>query len=184
MKHVSTLLSNLEAQHQAEREQIEALTRSEYEHLRNALSDLREHELNTIEDDMQASLERLNAQVNTALNESNRSLHQGLEKALSTLIRISQLTTRQWLKLVLISLSLLLGISLGSWGLMQYLSSQVQDLWSEQQRLSASVEQLEARTWGVSLLRSGQDRFVVLPGRGGEPNWKCNDNKNPCIKLK
>lgn len=67
-------------------------------------------------------------------------------------------------------LSLFLGVSLGSWGLMQFLASRIQGQIETSTALAVEIEtqqqtlkQMEAKTWGIEFKQDYQGRFLVFP---------------------
>ena len=82
-------------------------------------------------------------------------IHAALEKGLA---RTQWLLLRAWLRPLMVGLVISLGIFGASWGLMQWLSSRVQNLIETQETLQLGIaqqqrdlEQLQAQTWGVWL---------------------------------
>ncbi|MDE3263048.1 MAG: hypothetical protein OYL41_13810, partial [Acidobacteriota bacterium] len=81
------------------------------------------------------------------------------------------------------------GISGGSWGLMHWLSTRIQDrietiatleVWIEEAR--ETLAEIEETTWGVTLLEIGGERFVVFPdGTLADPPWTVDGR--PALKL-
>ncbi len=77
---------------------------------------------------------------------------------------------RKWLQVLLLSVALLAGTTLGGWGVVTPLTHRVRALQGEIQSLNASkaerensVGQLEKRTWGLKLLKNQDGRFIILP---------------------
>ena len=105
--------------------------------------------------------------------------------------RLIGLLARRWFGVWMIGLSLCLGIFGGSWGLLQWLSSEVR---SERARLEMLREEivesrrtlarLEEETWGVLLVEDEDGkRFVVLPrGTPTSPRWGSLDGR-PVYEL-
>ena len=80
-------------------------------------------------------------------------IHATLEKGLA---RTQWLLLRAWLRPLMVGLVISLGIFGASWGLMQWLSSRVQNLLETQETLQLGIaqqqrdlEQLQAQTWGL-----------------------------------
>lgn len=172
MKKISTLdnLQKYLLQKQEEkREQIEALTRQELEQLGVNLRNAVNRVLHTTENDMQGRIARM-----------NQSLEKGLGQTRRQVDALQSTMQKMWIKHVLIGLSLFLGISLGSWGLMQFLSSQIMSRAETLAQIQRHIEHerqtlqiLQDKTWGVTLRQSKEGRFVVLPpGTKPEISWR------------
>jgi Fe2+ transport system protein B len=181
MKEISTLDSlqrHLLQRQEEKREQIEALTRQELEQLGANLRNAANRVLHITENDMQARIARMNQSLKKSLDQTRRQT----ETLQSTM-------QKMWLKPLLIGLSLFLGISLGSWGLMQFLSYQItsraetlaqlrNDIEHEQQTLQF----LRDRTWGVTLRQGKEGRFVVLPP-DTKPEISWSVGGRPALRL-
>ena len=163
--NVSDLRARLEQKSEQERQQIEAVTRSELGKLSENLRSIVESELATIERDtrqrMAAAAQRVHA-------------------TLDTLRGVNEALTKAWLRPVVIGLSLFLGILGGSWGLTRWLSNDIESLFQTRAELAVeikeqqrTVERLKETTWGVVLHEGNEGRrFVVLPpGTLEDPPW-------------
>lgn len=181
MKNISTLDSlqkHLLQKQKEKREQIESLTRRELEQLGANLQDAVTHALHTIESDMQKRIGRMNQSLQKSLDQTGRQIG-----TLQTSLR------KIWLKPALIGLSLFLGISSGSWGLMQFLAARIQNQVEtlSQLRLQIGQEQqalqlLRNESWGVTLHQDKQGKFVVLPV-GFQPKTFWSVEGRPALML-
>ena len=88
----------------------------------------------------------------------------------AALARKDAMLKRSWLRPLTIGLSLFLGVLLGSWGLTQWLSSEIESLIARKIQLEVGIElqeetlaRLEGRTWGIRLHEGDKGRYVVLP---------------------
>lgn len=181
MKEISTLDSlrkHLLQKQEEKREQIEALTRQELEQLGANLRTAANRVLHTTENDMQVRLARMNQSLKKSLDQTR--------KQTETLQYTMQ---KMWLKPVLIGLSLFLGISLGSWGLMQFMSYQITSRAEILAQLRNNIEYeqqtlqlLRDKTWGVTLRQGKEGRFVVLPP-GTKPEISWTVGGRPALRL-
>ena len=145
---------------EADRRQIEAATTSELRRLGENLRAVASDELRTIEADTGAATARTRA-----------------------------LLLNAWLRPLVVGLSLFLGISGGSWGLMHWLSASIQSrietlavLEVRIDRARDTLAEIEDTTWGVMLREIDGERFVVLPdGTLANPPWSVGGR--PALKL-
>ena len=94
-----------------------------------------------------------------------------------------------WLRPLVVGLSLFLAFSGGSWGLMHWLSTNIQSRIETLATLHVRIEQaretlaeIEDTTWGVTLREIDGERFVVLPdGTLDHPSWTVGGR--PALKL-
>ena len=154
------LTARLQNRLEADRRQIEATAASELRRLGESLRAVASDALHTIEADTAA-----------------------------TVARVRVLLRNAWLRPLVIGLSLLLGISGGSWALMQWLSASIQSRIETLAVLDVRINQaretvvrLEDPNWGVTLREIDGDRFVVLPdGTLDDPVWSVGGR--PALKL-
>ena len=79
---------------------------------------------------------------------------------------LGALLLKAWARTLAIAISLLLGISISSWGLTQWLSFRVRTLVRLEARIKAqqrALELLEGKTWGLDLHEASNGKYVVLP---------------------
>ncbi|MBF4222693.1 mobilization protein, partial [Vibrio anguillarum] len=51
-------------------------------------------------------------------------------------------------------------------------------------RQQASLEKLNAKTWGIRLFQDNEGRYIVIPeGHTVKTGWTLNDGQNELIKL-
>ncbi|MDE0124248.1 MAG: hypothetical protein OXN97_06695 [Bryobacterales bacterium] len=94
-----------------------------------------------------------------------------------------------WLRPLVVGLTIFVGISGGSWGLMHWLSTGIQHRIETLATLDVQIEdaretlaEIEETTWGVTLLEIEGERFVVLPdGTLDHPPWLVGGR--PALKL-
>ena len=141
---------------------------------------------------LQRKIERDRQTLETVTANELKKLEDGLRNtvngALSTIERDTGAATKRmaamllmaWMRPLLVGLSLFLGILLGSWGLMQWLLSDIESKIETRAELRAGIEeqretlrQIEEQTWGVEFheIKNGDrlERLLVLPrGTTGE----------------
>jgi len=103
--------------------------------------------------------------------------------------RVRVILLNAWLRPLVVGLVIFVGISGGSWGLMHWLSTGIQDrietmatleVWIEDAR--ETLAEIEDTTWGVTLVEIEGERFVVLPdGTLERPPWTVDGR--PALKL-
>ena len=150
---------------------------------------------------LQRKIERDRQTLETVTSNELKKLEDGLRNivngALSTIERDTGAATKRmaamllkaWIRPLIAGLSLFLGILLGSWGLMQWLLTDIGSKIETRSELKAEIEeqretlrQTEAKTWGVEFYEWRKGRFLVLPqGMTAEVGWSVEDR--PAIKL-
>ena len=103
--------------------------------------------------------------------------------------RVRVMLLNAWLRPLVAGLMIFIGISGGSWGLMHWLATRVQDRIETLAALDLQIEEardtlaeIEETTWGVTLLEIGGERVVVLPdGTLANPPWTVDGR--PALKL-
>ena len=173
--NVSKLREKLEQKSEQERQQVEELFRREYVKLSKNLPSIAKSELATIERAIRNEVEAFAGRARTLLD-GMRQVNEALTKA--------------WVRPLVVGLSLFLGILGGSWGLTQWLSSNIESLLDTRAELTVEIEEqqrtvesLKETTWGV-VLHEGTEgrRFVVLPpGTLEDPPWTVGGR--PAIRL-
>ena len=115
---------------------------------------------------IQSELGKVGATANSAAAAVQRSIESDMEDLERTAGRIRTLVLRSWVRALAIAISLLLGISIGSWGLAQWLSFRVRTLVELEEQITEreqTLELLEEKTWGLDLHEGGNGKYVVLP---------------------
>lgn len=188
--NVQSLAAKLAEKQATDRQQIEALTRSELDalaaNLKKQSSAALSGTLDAIESDLNQRLNSIKKQIEAQTMPLSASLASVKAEAET----LQALTFRGWLKPLALSLSLLLGIFAGSWALTAWFSHSIQGQLETRAALAqqiAAQEQalakIEARTWGVEL-HQAQDggRFLILPP-GVEPSTGWQIGKRQAVKL-
>ena len=90
------------------------------------------------------------------------------------------LATRRWLSVLMTSL-LLAGTCGGVLWLQSWkIASNLEDIAAQ----NATLEKLNAKTWGVTYLEDRNGRFLVLPkGMKAEAGWTVDNGKRNAVKL-
>lgn len=187
---VQSLAAKLAEKQATDRQQIDALTRSELDALAQSLRQQSSAALSTTLDAIESDLNQRLSSIKKQIEAQIKPLSASLESVKAEAETLQALTFRAWLKPLAIGLSLLLGIFAGSWGLMQWLSYSIQSQLDTRAALSqqiAAQEQaltkIEAKTWGVEL-HQAQDgaRFLILPP-GVEPSTGWQIGKRQAVRL-
>ena len=172
----SALSARLRRKLESDRREIERLTSSELRRLGERLRVVASGELGRIGSDT----ERRAARVRERL----RGPWRGIEEEAG---RLRGHLRRAWLRPLATGLMISLGISIGSWGTMRWLSREVESQLRELQRLegriaeqSVTLRHMEERTWGIDLQHLSNGRFVVLP-RDAATGWTVAGR--PAVRL-
>ena len=184
--NVQSLAATLKQKQAEDRQQIEALTKNELNALARNLQQQSRDALNTTLSAIESDLNQRLAGIKKQIEAQTRPLSASLASVKAEAEILQALTFRAWLKPLALSLSLLLGIFIGSLALMQWLSYSITSQLETRATLAQQIEQqqqalakIEARTWGVEL-HQAQDggRFLILPP-GVEPStgWKFGQGK-------
>ena len=137
-----------------------------------------------------SELGKLGASARSAAASALRSIESDLEAGT---VRTGALLRKAWARTLATAISLLLGISIGSWGLAQWLSARVRTLVELEARIEEqemTLELLEGKTWGLELHEEANGKYIVLPKGSGTldhndrravPVWTVGEQ--PAIKL-
>ena len=133
-----------------------------------------------------AELRLLGANLRAVVNDELRTIE---ADTVAGTARTRVILLNAWLRPLVVGLSLFLGFSGGSWGLMHWLSTTIQSRIETLATLHVRIEQgretlaeIEDVTWGVTLRQIDGERFVVLPdGTLNDPPWTVGDR--PALKL-
>ena len=168
------------------RQQTESTMQEHGETLRaSANNELRitEADINQMHGQIRDMLPRTKAEVEKQIAQ----IHAALEKGLA---RTQSLLLRAWLRPLMVGIVISLGIFGASWGLMQWLSSRVQNLLETQETLQLGIAQqqrdlelLQAQTWGVWLHEEDGMRYVVLPRGTFNEEWPVTVGGQPAVRL-
>ena len=149
---LTNLAERMKEKAEQERQQIESIVGDELTNLRLNLSSATRNALNTIKSDMEGEIKN----ARWTLKDQTQSLCWNIGQ--------------RWLMVSLIALAAIIGVSLGGWGLTKLverkvlnLHREISQLQGQQIQLEITVNQLEAKTWGLELLEAQEGRFIVLP---------------------
>ena len=133
---------------------------------------------------MEAQLRRIDDEAEGKLRQHGENLNRIVKREAHTIERnLERVLLTAWSRPIVIGLLIFLGIFVGSWGLMHWLSSNIRarleiraelDAEIAEQRLT--VQQLQETTWGVRFHEAEEGRFLVLP-KGTVPTtgWTVDD---------
>jgi len=142
-----------------------------------------------------AQRQEIEAQTVSELKKLSVSCQESVQHELSTIVSVmaqqSALVRRSFARLLFwigsLSVALLVSLSLGSWGLGQWLTSSIESHLKQRSALQADIaaqqatlRQIEAQTWGVGYQETEQGRFLTLPA-SSETGWKIGDK--PAVRL-
>lgn len=118
---------------------------------------------------------------NRELSEALRHHSNGMTEAMqSHRESVMRLATRRWLSVLMTSL--LLAGTCG--GVLWWQSTLIASNLDEIAQQNATLEKLNARTWGVTYQEDSNGRFLVLPkGMKAETGWTVENGKRNAVKL-
>ncbi|MCY4027590.1 MAG: hypothetical protein OXH75_14930 [Acidobacteria bacterium] len=126
-----------------------------------------ETERREIEELTANELERLGENSRRVARRALRSIERDTEVAVGNM---RELLVKAWLRPLIVGVALWLGIFVGSWATMQWLSRSVQDRIEERSLVDVQiaggremVAEIEETTWGVGLREIDGVRYVTLP---------------------
>ena len=133
-----------------------------------------------------SELRRLGANLRAVVSDELRTIEADTGPAVA---RVRLMLLNAWLRPLVAGLTLFVGISGGSWGLIHWLSVSIQSRIETLAVLEVRIDQardtlaeIEDTTWGVTLRELDGERFVVLPdGTLANPPWTVGGR--PALKL-
>ena len=145
-----------------------------------------ESERRQVEELTASELGRLGANSRRVARNALRTIERDTEEATG---RMRELLLKAWLRPFVVGLGLWLGIFVGSWATMRWLSRSIQariervaELDYDINEARRTLAQMEVDTWGVALLEIEGERIVVLPaGTLDNTGWTWRDR--PAVKL-
>lgn len=164
---LNNLAERLKEKTEQERKQIENIISKELTTLRQSLSDATRNGLNTIKNDMADEI---------------RNARETL-KYQARLLSLS--FAQRWLTSALMALAILLSLAVGGLGLGKLAEREARNLYQEisqlqeqQARLETTVNQLQAKTWGLDLVEQPDGRFIILPPKATPTTgWKIGNRQ-------
>ena len=142
-----------------------------------------------------AQHQEIEQQTVSELKKLSVSCQESVQHELSTIVTVmaqqSALVRRSFARLlfwiVSLSLALVLSLSLGSWGLGQWLTYSIESHLKQRSALQAEIaaqqatlRQIEQQSWGVGYQETSQGRFLTLPASSA-PGWRVGDK--PAVRL-
>ena len=139
-----------------------------------------------IEETAASELRRLGENLRAVANGALRTIESDTAAAVA---QMRVMLVNAWLRPLVVGLSLFIGFSGGSWGLMHWLSASIQSRIETLAMLEVRIDQaretlveIEDTTWGVTLREIDGERFLVLPdGALEDPPWTVGGR--PALKL-
>jgi len=148
MRKISTLSEQLKKRQEEELDAIEDQTQQQLHELGKRLSKHVRYELDTINEDIRESLETANITTEIAV----------------------RILIRRWLVAAGMGLAMSLGLIIGGYSLMKWMSGNLVRMEGERQEMLQTLEQLQNQTGGLRLVRAPQGRFLILPD-GSKDGW-------------
>lgn len=146
ISNVASLKDRLRSKMEDDREQTESLIQEHLSELSENLKDSISDELNSIRKNLESETDRLNREYR----------------------KLKIVLTRAWIKPLVIGLGIFLGIFVGSWGLMQYLSSSVTSSMEERALVESQIQSAQEtlstmETLGVEIKKYEDKFYIVMP---------------------
>ncbi len=168
---IGDLSSKLKEKIDQDRQTLEKIANEEFENFQKSLNASLQSALDTTSNAIDAQLQPWNQKITGQLQElesRNTLFHKTI--------------ARSCFHTALLGFFLVLGITIGAWGLIKVMSNRVSDLETRQERLQASIKNLQEQTWGLELLERDSGRFILLPkGMTVKTDWTFNKQK--ALKL-
>ena len=128
-----------------------------------------ETERRKIEELTANELKRLGENSRRVATNALRSIERDTEEAIG---RMRELLVKAWLRPLIVGMALWLGIFVGGWATMQWLSRSIQNRIEERSMVDLEIAggremlaEIEETTWGVGLREVNGVRYVTLPAR-------------------
>lgn len=146
ISNVASLKDRLRSKMEDDREQTESLIQEHLSELSENLKDSISDELNSIRKNLESETDRLNREYR----------------------KLKIVLTRAWIKPLVIGLGIFLGIFVGSWGLMQYLSSSVTSSMEEKALVESQIQRAQEtlstmETLGLEIKKYEDKFYIVMP---------------------
>ena len=131
-------------------------------------------------------LERLGENSRRVARSALRSIERDTAEAVG---KMRELLVKAWLRPLIVGMALWLGIFVGSWATMRWLSRSIQDRIEDISLAEIEIEggremiaEIEETTWGVGLREVNGERYVTLP-RGTPVLTDFTVDGRPYVKL-
>ncbi|SQA96252.1 MbeB-like, N-term conserved region [Cedecea neteri] len=171
MNSLSKMATDFRQKSSEQANDTEQLLKNEFDRLGKCVSEALSLSGQKISDDI--------AEQNRALSEALRHHSNGMTEAMqSHRESVMRLATRRWLSVLMTSL-LLAGMCGGVlWLLSWKIASNLDEIAAQ----NATLEKLNAKTWGVEFREGKDGRYLVLPkGTEADTNWTIG--KHRAVKL-
>ncbi len=145
-----SLKDKLAEKMEQDRKETEELTEKELKKLSKGLKAIVKRELLSILKDIRSETDQIKVDTKTEI-----------ESVYRTAQKLAWITKKQWIGTFLVGLCLLIGISAGSWGLMQYQLTLIKTNYQEIQSQKQIFDSL--RTMGVSLQTIQGQKYLIVP---------------------
>jgi len=156
------LAERLQRMRALENERLESLTKQQLSDLRSELNGILQRELNTIRSDIHSQFGALSREYQTTQN--------------SLLWR---LTKNRILIPALTAFSVLATIWLSGWGLSSWQENRIAHNWQELTDQNRVLNQLQQKTFGITLHESDRGQFIILPkGAKADTEWTNGDRNS------
>ncbi|WP_145509225.1 MbeB family mobilization protein [Yersinia alsatica] len=173
MSSLSKMATDFRQKSSEQASDTEQLLKQEFDRLGTCVSEALSLSGQKISDDIAAR--------NRELSEALRHHSSGMTEAMQLHREsVMHLATRRWLSVLMTSL-LLTGTCGGVLWLQSWkIASNLEDIAAQ----NATLEKLNAKTWGVTYLEDRNGRFLVLPkGMKAEASWTVDNGKRNAVKL-
>ncbi|EIS5620855.1 MbeB family mobilization protein [uncultured Leclercia sp.] len=151
----------------------EQLLKQEFDRLGKCVSEALSLSGQKISDDIAAR----NRELSEALRHHSNGMTEAMQSHRESVMRLA---TRRWLSVLMTSL--LLAGTCG--GVLWWQSTLIASNLDEIAQQNATLEKLNARTWGVTYQEDSNGRFLVLPkGMKAETGWTVENGKRNAVKL-
>ncbi|ELX2480713.1 mobilization protein [Salmonella enterica] len=149
------------------------LLKQEFDRLGKCVSEALNLSGQKISDDIAAR----NRELSDALRHHSNGMTEAMQSHRESVMRLA---TRRWLSVLMTSL-LLAGACGGvQWLLSWKIAANLDEIAAQ----NATLEKLNAKTWGVTYLEDSNGRFLVLPkGMKAEAGWTVANGKRNAVKL-
>ena len=175
---IGDLSSKLKEKIDQDRQTLEKIASEEFEIFQKSLNA-----------SLQSALDTTANAIATQLQPWNRKIAGQLQELENRNTMFHKTIARSCFQTAMLGLLLMLGITLGAWGLTEIMTNRISELRedisnlkSQQERLKMSVSIFQQKTWGLELLDSGNGRFILLPeGKTIKSGWTFKDQN--ALKL-
>ncbi|SUG31779.1 mobilization protein B [Salmonella enterica subsp. arizonae] len=146
------------------------LLKQEFDRLGKCVSEALSLSGQKISDDIAAR----NRELSDALRHHSNGMTEAMQSHRESVMRLA---TRRWLSVLMTSLLLAGGVL---WLLSWKIAANLDEIAAQ----NATLEKLNAKTWGVTYLEDSNGRFLVLPkGMKAEAGWTVANGKRNAVKL-